>query len=543
MTPSSANPESRTVRLVLGEESAQPLLVSATFRRQNNGWAVELSRAAGTPSGSRRLHVAVVRLCELDSAVELAIRSGRVVTRFVDPHPAPVESAHTATEQILPLLLPLRVTDDLYPYQRQGVAWLLRRKRALLGDDMGLGKTAQAIAAARRLTRSGVVAWSLVVAPRTLISNWISEITRWAPELTVAKALPLGSIREAQWARLVRRAHFVLTSYEQLRAPPSALIANPPDLVIADEAHRLRNVGSLSTQGFRKLRASRMWALTGTPLERDAEDLAVLLSLLNSARFSPEDKSLPTTSLRARLRPYLLRRSKANVVRELPPVIDRTEILELSKEQKHAYNAAIGDYLRDTPRSSFLPLFNRLRMLCDVDPDSGVSSKLDRVVELVEEIEKVGEKTVVFSYILEPLYCLEERFRHPKLSIGSSLITGDISLEQRAQLLDNFKSNDACTVLLASTRIASEGLTLTEANHVIFVNQWWNPSSNFQARDRVVRIGQTKAVNVWSFTCRGTVEEQLERLLGDKSLTFSELVDALTKSFSGDVNIPKLIGD
>ena len=105
-----------------------------------------------------------------------------------------------------------------------------------------------------------------------------------------------------------------------------------------------------------------------------------------------------------------------------------------------------------------------------------------------------------------------------------------MTLEQREQALDNFKTDAECHILLASTRVASEGLTLTEANHVIFINQWWNPSSNSQARDRVVRIGQSRIVSVKSFACRGTVEERLELLLKEKSLTFNELVDALSKS-------------
>lgn len=530
MKPPPPGLRSQVVRTVLGEGSDAALSIVSEFKKENDTWTVVLRRGGNGYSGSIRQCIAVGRLCELDSAIEFSLRAGRSVRRVVHLKPSLIDGPHAATEQILPLLLPIKVSDGLYAYQRQGVAWLLRHKRALLGDDMGLGKTAQAIAGVRRLIRSGHVAWSLVVAPRTLIANWIAEARYWAPELTIATALPLGAEREARWSRLVRRAHLLLTSYEQLREPAKALIQNPPDLVIADEAHRLRNIGSQSTKGFRSLRATRFWALTGTPIERDAEDLAVLLSLLDSARFSPADKSLPTTSLRARLRPYLLRRSKAHVLKELPTVIEEKEILELTEEQKSAYYAAIADHTKYENRAGFLPLFNRLRMLCDVDPNTGASSKLDRIVELISDIMKMGEKAVVFSYILEPLNWLEERFREANASLNYSVVTGEMTLEQRELALDNFKTDAACHILLASTRVASEGLTLTEANHVIFINQWWNPSSNSQARDRVVRIGQSRVVSVKSFTCRGTVEERLELLLKEKSLTFNELVDALSKS-------------
>ena len=530
MKPPPNDPRNLVARTVLGGGSDVVLSVVSEFKKDNDTWTVFLRRGGNGSSGSRRRCMAVARLCELDSTIEFTLRSGRTVRRVVHLNPRPIDGPHAATEQILPLLLPIKVNDDLYAYQRQGVAWLLRHKRALLGDDMGLGKTAQALAGARRLIRNGHVAWSLIVAPRTLIANWVAEAKHWAPELTIATALPLGADREAQWNRLVRRAHLLLTSYEQLREPAKALIRNPPDLVIADEAHRLRNIGSQSTKGFRSLRTTRFWALTGTPIERDAEDLTVLLSLLDSARFSPADKSLPTASLRARIRPYILRRSKADVLKELPTVIEEKEILELTEEQKSAYRSAIRNHIKNATRAGFLPLFNRLRMLCDVDPCTGASSKLDRAVELIGDIDKLGEKAVVFSYILEPLNWLERRFKEAHASINYSVVTGEMTLEQRALALDNFKSNAACSVLLASTRVASEGLTLTEANHVIFINQWWNPSSNSQARDRVVRIGQSRVVSVKSFTCRGTVEERLERLLKEKSLTFNELVEALNES-------------
>lgn len=502
----------------------------AAFRKGHNEWTLTLSPGNIATRGDRRLRLAIERLCQLDAAIEYAVRGGKTVKCRVPRKPTLIDGPHSAAEQIMPLLLPRRVEDSLYAYQRSGVAWLLRRKRALLGDDMGLGKTAQALAAVRRLVRCGVIAWVLVVVPRTLIANWRAEAKLWAPELTVATALSLGSQREDRWSRLVRRAHMLLTSYEQLRDPAKALTRNLPDLIIADEAHRLRNISARSTRGFSSLNVERFWALTGTPVERDAEDLAVLLSLLDPVRFSRDDKSLPTISLRAQLRPYLLRRRKQSVLDELPNVVEVNETLELTTKQRVAYDQAISDHAESSARADFLPLFNRLRMLCDVDPSSGSSSKLDRVVELIADIAMLGEKAVVFSYVIEPLTRLQRRLSRKPSLIGNELLIGSMSLEERGLALKRFKSDPVCNVLLASTRVASEGLTLTEANHVMFVNRWWNPSSNAQARDRVVRIGQSKSVSVISFTCRGTVEERLDGLLEEKALTFDELIEALSKS-------------
>lgn len=435
---------------------------------------------------------------------------------------------YRSEDLVRPLLLPLKIRDSLYPYQRRGVAWLLRRKRALLADDMGLGKTAQVLAAARRLIRFGRARWGLVVAPRTLIANWVVEARKWAPELCVLTVQPLGNVRADGWARAVRRGHLLITSYEQLREPPPALLQAPPDFLIADEAHRLRRRESGLHRGFRSIKAEWLWALTGTPVERDAEDLAVLMSLLDERRFSWDDRALPPTALRARARPYILRRQRDEVLAELPPVVETDEELELSDAQREAYAMAIRAHMEKAASSSHLSLFGRLRSLCDLEPRSGSSSKLDRVCDILDDVKTAGEKAVVFSYLLPPLYELARRLSEARIEF--EMLTGSMALLERRRALDRFRNDASRAALLASSRIASEGLTLTEANHVIFVNRWWNPSANTQARDRVVRIGQAKVVCVWSFTCRATVETSLKSILGDKQRTFEELIEALSCS-------------
>ncbi len=499
-----------------------------------HGWRVLLTPGGVRPSPTERLRVLADRALQLDAALARVLAKGKAVTihvqrdDFAIPRVPRTGGVFNSADLIRPLLMRRKVDDALYPYQRSGVAWLLRHRRALLADDMGLGKTAQAIGATRRLVRQGVVRWGLVVVPRTLVANWHAECRTWAPELCVNSQLPVGKHRDEIWYRAVQRAHLVITTYEQLRDPPAALLDTPPDLVIADEAHRLRRRESLSNRGFSTISTDWLWALSGTPLERDAEDLAVLMSILDPRRFSSEDGRLHPATLRARARPYILRRRRDDVLGELPPIMENEEELELTSAQRGAYVRAIRTHAQRNRPSSFLALFGELRSICDMESNSRSSAKLDRILDLIADTTANDEKAVVFSYLLPPLYELRERLRNA--GVGCEILTGEMGLSERSCALDRFRTDPRSHVLLASSRVASEGLTLTEANHVFFVNRWWNPSSNAQARDRVVRIGQTRAVCVWNFSCRGTVESRLGSILATKQQTFDQLIDALRQS-------------
>jgi len=422
---------------------------------------------------------------------------------------------------IRPYILPIKVNDYLYSYQRQGVAWLLRHHRGMLADDMGLGKTYQAISAARRLIRSGRINWGLIVVPKSLTNNWLDELNKWAPELKVVNVRRIDINEDGGWLKLIGSNHLVITTYESLRGDIQKIIDYPPDLIIADEAHRLRKRDSLTFQSFRTIQSKYLWALTGTPIERSAEDLIVLMSLIEPRQFAMNDLSLHRSSLQARARPFFIRRTKSEVLTQLPPVIERTEIIELSDGQRKTYDRIT----RSGAFSNHLAKFSKLREICDYDEITGESSKIDRIIELVNDISLANEKVVIFSYTLTPLYVLKNNFKN--LNIDYRILLGEISIEERRKVIDEFKNQSNVVALLASTKVAAEGLTLTEANNVIFVNKWWNPSSNLQARDRVVRIGQQKVVQVTSFKSKSTLEESLERILVDKQKTFDQVISAL----------------
>ena len=430
-------------------------------------------------------------------------------------------------ELIRPLLLDPPDLEALYPFQRQGVQWLASRKGAILADDMGLGKTVQAIAAIRLLFNRAVLRSALVVCPKGLIATWEREFLRWAPELGVAVVTPPAAIRERAWKAVVGRRHVLLTNYEQLRNPPSVVHRAAGDIIVADEAHRLRNRDARTTSGIFRLAPERFWALTGTPLERDLDDLATLLSLVVPKRFGPGDGKLHPSSLRSRARPYVLRRRKEDVLEELPPVLDTTEMLELSDAQARAYRTAVIQHRRTRGTGDELALLSRLQAVCDLDPESGRSSKVERILELLERIRTQNERAVVFSHRLGPLRELQRRAVGRWGANAATLLVGEMDNDERDRAVTRFRRDAQALVLLASSRVGGEGLTLVEANHVFLFNQWWNPSANDQARDRVVRIGQRRKVRVHRFCCRGTIEEALEEILASKRELFADAVERL----------------
>lgn len=425
-------------------------------------------------------------------------------------------------------LLPQPELTQLREFQRTGVKWLTDHTTGILADDMGLGKTVQAISALRSLMWGGHARSALVVVPRSLISNWCRECYRWAPELVCRAFTRSGERGGLDETAMVRRCHVLLVNYEQLRSPPQSLLTQVFDVVVADEAHRLRNRDSLAYAGLQHLRWKRFWALTGTPIERDAEDLVTLLSLLAPARFSASDADHPAGVIRALARPYVLRRERQSVLPDLPPVIESKELLQLLPAQAREYRQAVAARSEDGI-AHVLGLLSRLRQICDLAPRSHESAKIDRILEVLGEIRENTEKAVVFSYTLEPLRALAARVAQASGQESYGWFDGSLSLAERDQVLREFSRGNRVSFLLASMRAAGEGLTLTAANHVLFLNEWWNPSSFEQARDRVVRLGQTRTVRVYRYRCVDTIEDVLDRILAEKGEVIASLIGALSE--------------
>lgn len=487
-------------------------------------------------------------LLEKDGLAFKDVSSGRVASFAIDlpnaptkrPDPNPTNVAAyllaraTATQYIIPYLLHPPSNLPLFAFQRTGVNWLCSKNRAILADDMGLGKTLQTIVAARRLFFSGQLSRVLIVCPKSLMSNWESEIDNWAPDLHHVRMVPSAQIAAKAWETVLGSTHLLITTYEQMRAPPQVLKDSGVDLLIADEAHRIRNQDSLAVSGIRSVRTPKLWALTGTPIERDTFDLSTLLSIVAPKNCAPSDARLSPALVRSIARPFVLRRLKSEVLKQLPPVVENREVLDLSPKQRRSYTSALDAFTSRMDDRQVLALITRLRGICDYDPETKESSKALRIVEILSDIHSAGDKALIFSHLTEPLHLMRGLLRRRFGDASLRMLLGEQSTDTRQSSVSDFKNLDKVRFLLASSRVGGEGLTLTEANHVIFFNEWWNPSSNDQARDRVVRVGQKKGVLVYTFVCRQTIEEMLLNILRHKRATFDDVVNTLAEPASAN---------
>ena len=345
----------------------------------------------------------------------------------------------------------------------------------LLADDMGLGKTAQAVSALRLCFRERPLNSALVICPKQLMANWEIEIANWAPELSWSRLTPPIRWRTNAWKGLFNRVHVLITNYEQAGSLAEIGPERRFSAIILDEAHRVRNATSQVTSDLRGIDRDRTWALTGTPLERAPSDVWTILSIVEPRRFNLINMPRSEDALRARARPYVLRRMKRDFLPGLPPEIEEHEVIELLPKQKAAYDRSLERF-RSAPEEALLAELNQLRALCDLDPESGQSAKLERIMDILRAVASDGEKAVVFSQQLRPLDVLGQMLG--RAGIGYVHLRGEQSVYERENALTQFVRGADISFLLASTRVGGEGLNLVEANHVVFVNRWWNPSAN-----------------------------------------------------------------
>ena len=425
-----------------------------------------------------------------------------------------------------------------YPFKEHqivGARWLYGRLAGLLADDMGLGKTLQAIAAVEQMHRSEKIRNALVVCPKSLIGVWESELSLWAPRLCAVAIY--GSIPSQEWAAVSSRCQVAITNYDALRvAHPST---SQFDLVIFDEIHKLKNPNSQVYSAAYCLNPRYTWGLSGTPIENHAGDLTAILHLLDRRRVSLRERYLPRSSLRSLASMYILRRPRRVIEDELPVVLEKTELIPLSAEQKRTYEVVRREALSSKTIGTWISCFNRLRDICDCDPYTKNSPKIDRLLAILEAVHGLGEKLVVFSWKLEPLRLSYSRATGRYGMTSAALITGQTSSQSRSRIVREFQADDSPFVLFCSTRATAEGITLTAANHVVFLNEWWNPAVNAQARDRLNRIGQTREVFLYRLRAAGTVESRLDTLLESKSELFQEVVARLSSTGVGaDGSVP-----
>lgn len=411
-----------------------------------------------------------------------------------------------------------------YPYQLQGIAFLMPRHAALLADEMGLGKTVQVLLALRLLFHGGFIRRALVVCPKPLVINWTRELRTWAPDVPFEVIGGDTDARRASWQ--VSNCPLKLVNYELLTRDVG-LAADERvrfDVVVLDEAQRIKNHSSKTAQAVRRLRRDRSWAMTGTPIENRMDDLVSIFAFVDPDRIPPET---PAKQLPQLTRDCVLRRTKEDVATDMPPRIVHDAILELTPAQKESYALAekegvvrlnaLGDTI--TVQHVF-ELVLRLKQICNFDPLTGQSAKLEQLQADVAEVAESGRKAILFSQWVEPLELLARELR----PYGPLLYHGKVPQRDRQPTLDRFQSDPTKHVLLMSYGTGSVGLNLQFANYVFLFDRWWNPAVEDQAINRAHRLGQKEPVFVTRFVTQNTIEGRIAEVLERKRELFNELI-------------------
>lgn len=436
----------------------------------------------------------------------------------------------------------------LYDFQMEGALFLACRGRSILGDDMGLGKTVQTLAAVELLARERGVRKVLVVAPASVKYQWETEIRKFtARPVQVIE----GGIQERR-DQYSGETFYKLVNYEQVVRDREAINDWKPDVIVLDEAQRIKNWESKTSREVKKLRSRYAVVLTGTPLENKLEELYSIVQFVDERRFGPafqflhdhrvldENHNLKgyrnLEKIREKLAPVFLRRTRGEVLTQLPPRTDNTVFVELAPEQRGPYEdqrVALArllqkNFLTDLDRKRILSSMVNMRMVCDslflLDKQSRVSPKLDEFAELVVDITTEDHKAVVFSQwetmILEAAKVLDS------LGIGYAVLHGGLAGKDRKDALERFKSDPACRVFL-STDAGGTGLNLQTADTVVNLELPWNPAVLEQRIARVHRMGQSRPVRVVNFVTRGTIEERVLRTLEAKQGLFAGVFEGV----------------
>jgi SNF2 family DNA or RNA helicase len=437
----------------------------------------------------------------------------------------------------LPLEHQLEWVKKPFRYQIEGIEMLLSREALLLADDMGLGKTLQAISAIRILAYKKLLAQALIVVPVGLISQWRREIRLLAPELRLSTIYGPLTDRAYQWNA---SAQIFLTGFETLREDFTDNPQSPPgrqvwDLVVLDEAQRIKNKNTEIARKCKMLWRKRAWALTGTPLENRVEDLASILEFTRPHLPGVASPGIiPGTRMRELHRNLQLRRKKGEVLQQLPPKTVSTVLLPLTAQQRRSYDQAEkAGILELTEKgagvsiSNILELILRLKQICNFCPLSEESSKMDDLLERIETLLSEGHRALIFSQFVDTKFGVQAIARRLR-QFHPLVYSGALNRLAKDRLINQFKTDPSRQVMVLSLRAGAQGLNLQEASYVFHFDRWWNPALEHHAEDRAHRQGQTSPVHVYRYTCENTIEERIETILQTKQGLFNDLVDDVT---------------
>ncbi|MGE0695537.1 MAG: DEAD/DEAH box helicase [Pirellulales bacterium] len=420
-----------------------------------------------------------------------------------------------------------------FGYQFEGVAFLYPRYAAILADEMGLGKTMQAITAIRLLLHSGELSRVLLICPKPLVTNWQREFSQWAPEVPLAIVEGDQARRRWQWQQL--QTPVKVANYELLQRDRElvAELGLTFDLVVLDEAQRIKNRASATSHSVRALSRRRSWALTGTPVENSPQDLVGIFEFLAPGYLN--DAMKPRRLGRA-ASDYVLRRTKDKVLTELPPKTFRDAQVDLTPAQRHSYQMAEEEgVLRLTEMGDsatiqhVFELVLRLKQICNFDPATGDSSKFERLAADLDEVAASGRKAIVFSQWVSTLEVIAKRLA----PLRPSLYHGQVRSADRDAVLEQFRADRRRHVLLLSYGAGGVGLNLQFAEYVFLFDRWWNPAVEDQAINRAHRIGAAGPVTVTRFLALSTIEERIDQILREKR----ELFDTIFSDVAPQANL------
>jgi superfamily II DNA or RNA helicase len=428
-----------------------------------------------------------------------------------------------------------------YPYQWDGIKFLVERHSALLGDDMGTGKTVQSILACRLLFQRGIIRRVLIVSPLSVLAQWDREIEKWAPSLKTTVVRGTVEHRKVCWSM---PAHVWITTYDLLRQDIEEMSAakHPSfDLVIVDEAQRIKNRSAGISQAVRQLECRFRWALTGTPIENRISELASIFAFLKPGLF-PGREVLPDDA-RKLIAPYFLRRRKEDVLKDLPTKEEFPIWLRLGDEQQRTYDrmerervVALHEQGREITAHNIVTLIGELKKICNRDPVTGASAKLDWLQENIPDICESGDKVLIFTQYRQEQFGGTE-WLSKELSLFGTLNYGEGDTDRKRQeMLATFEHDPQKRIFLGHPRTAGLGLNqLVAANYVVHFDHWWNPAVTNQATARAHRPNQTKKVFVYHLWIEDTIEELVLHKTLSKQRLYDEVIDSLSAEITEDV--------
>ena len=461
---------------------------------------------------------------------------------------------------------PSNLQATLRPYQQQGFEWLvfMREQKfgAVLADDMGLGKTVQTISYLLYTFQSlNVTNTAIIICPTSVLGNWQKELARFAPSLEIHTHYGGNRLKDHDFKQFIEseRPHIVLTTYGTVTQDADFMEQISWSTIILDEAQNIKNMQTLQSRAIRKLQGDHHIALTGTPVENRLSELWAIFDFIHKGYLGSfgkfqeqfilpierDDSEKQKQVLRAKIRPFLLRRTKRDpdLMLNLPDKQEMQEFCPLTSEQAALYEG----YIQDTAaalenltgfekKGRILKMLNKLKQLCNhpalylkepfEDAESMLkrSVKVKRIVELAAEIVDNGEQCLIFTQYIGMGNILQHCFAE-LYDLDVPFLTGSMPKQQRDHLVEAFQAGEF-PIFLLSLKAGGTGLNLTAANHVLHADRWWNPAVENQATDRAYRIGQTQFVQVHKFMTIGTIEEKIDKMLTMKSALSEELIQS-----------------